>query len=90
MKREIKQGLADFLAAENLKQVWQVYQKLFRIILAVTHNWLQFKGTEAEFKGTEWAEFMKFEIANFNPNSYLPFFLLHLAYIKKPWSSWEV
>jgi len=54
--------LADFLTAQNLTQVWQVYQILFRIFLAVIHNKLQFKGTELEFNGTESAEDIKLPI----------------------------
>jgi len=54
--------MADSLTTQNFKQVWQVYQILFRIFLTVTHNKLQLKGTEVEFNGIESAEDMKLPI----------------------------
>ena len=54
--------MADSLTTQNFKQVWQVYQILFRIFLTVTHNKLQFKGTEPEFNGIESAKDMKLSI----------------------------
>ena len=61
----------------SLASVSKVIQNHF----SRTHNRLQFKGTEAEFKGTESAEDMQLPILN--PNGYLPVFPAPLSLYKE-------